>query len=332
MKVELLNNTQDDLFISNTARVSFAKWKDEFDKDDEKLIKYLADHKHTSPFRHVRCCIRFPKSVGFENILEHLSPFESAGMVMKRMYGDMFVKHSVLGWSSIAKHPKCSKEISGIINLVIEALTPSSAKSLGLEFRNQGVKVQGFWNFVPENRMYNLDDPWFIDMSFRCECPIYIARQLVKHQVALSWNEFSRRYVDFPVTCHDQEFRYRPEDGIKQGSGGPVPDYDVPHVKIDGVWFDIEEVNRGLLEWYDNCVEAKIAPETVRAHMPLSMMTQFIWTGPLPAFAHMVNLRADDHAQKEVREFAKKMEDEILTSRFADDWAYEMLRLQREES
>ena len=33
-------------------------------------------------------------------------------------------------------------------------------------------------------------------MSFRIKAPIFVARQLVKHQVGLAWNEVSRRYID----------------------------------------------------------------------------------------------------------------------------------------
>ena len=33
-------------------------------------------------------------------------------------------------------------------------------------------------------------------VQFRIKAPIFIARQLAKHQVGLSWNEVSRRYVD----------------------------------------------------------------------------------------------------------------------------------------
>ena len=35
-------------------------------------------------------------------------------------------------------------------------------------------------------------------MQFRIKAPIFVARQLVKHQVGLVWNEVSRRYVDYP--------------------------------------------------------------------------------------------------------------------------------------
>ena len=34
-------------------------------------------------------------------------------------------------------------------------------------------------------------------IQFRIQAPIYVARQLVKHQVGLSWNEVSRRYVSY---------------------------------------------------------------------------------------------------------------------------------------
>lgn len=57
MKVELLSYFGNDLMVSNVARVSYGKYKEELDERDSKLIKYLADHKHTSPFRH--CQLQF---------------------------------------------------------------------------------------------------------------------------------------------------------------------------------------------------------------------------------------------------------------------------------
>lgn len=52
MKVELLEVMGDDLTIVNAARVSYNKESKEFGDKDAKLIKYLWDHKHSSPFRH----------------------------------------------------------------------------------------------------------------------------------------------------------------------------------------------------------------------------------------------------------------------------------------
>lgn len=50
--VELIDHMGSDLSVVNAARVSFGKKKKEFDGKDKKLIKYLWEHKHTSPFRH----------------------------------------------------------------------------------------------------------------------------------------------------------------------------------------------------------------------------------------------------------------------------------------
>src|SRR5688572_12845376 len=52
MKVELLSHFGDDLMVVNAARVSYGKNKTSLDEKDEKLIKYLYDHRHTSVFRH----------------------------------------------------------------------------------------------------------------------------------------------------------------------------------------------------------------------------------------------------------------------------------------
>lgn len=52
MKAELLNYFGDDLMVINAARVSYGKEKQAFDAKDEKLLKYLVEHKHIAPFRH----------------------------------------------------------------------------------------------------------------------------------------------------------------------------------------------------------------------------------------------------------------------------------------
>ena len=57
-------------------------------------------------------------------------------------------------------------------------------------------------------------------VQFRVKAPIFIARQLAKHQVGLSWNEVSRRYVDSPPEFYEPEtWRGKPEN-VKQGSDG----------------------------------------------------------------------------------------------------------------
>ena len=52
MKVELLSHFGHDLMVANVARVSYDKEIVEFGDKDDKLLRYLAQNKHTSPFRH----------------------------------------------------------------------------------------------------------------------------------------------------------------------------------------------------------------------------------------------------------------------------------------
>ena len=53
LSVELIDHMGCDLTVVNAARVSFGKHKESFEeRPDTKLIKYLAKHKHWSPFGH----------------------------------------------------------------------------------------------------------------------------------------------------------------------------------------------------------------------------------------------------------------------------------------
>lgn len=52
IEVELLGSYGSDLEVVNAARVSFHKRANTMSPNDEKLIKYLAEHKHHSPFNH----------------------------------------------------------------------------------------------------------------------------------------------------------------------------------------------------------------------------------------------------------------------------------------
>ena len=58
-KVELLNYMGEDTTVVNAARVSMAKWHEEFDGEkDAKLIAYLANNEHWTPFAHPQICLR----------------------------------------------------------------------------------------------------------------------------------------------------------------------------------------------------------------------------------------------------------------------------------
>lgn len=129
--------------------------------------------------------------------------------------------------------------------------------------------------------------------SFRIKAPIFVARQLVKHQVGLAWNEVSRRYVDDePEFWMPTEWRGRPVNA-KQGSNEQTVEVDNNYLK-----HDLENI----LSWYTNMINNGVAPEQARMILPQNTMTEWIWSGSLAAFCRVCKLRLDPHAQEETRE------------------------------
>ena len=53
LKVTYINSMGNDLTVTNSARISFNTTNTELTEKDKKLIKYLADNEHLSPFEHV---------------------------------------------------------------------------------------------------------------------------------------------------------------------------------------------------------------------------------------------------------------------------------------
>jgi len=146
-------------------------------------------------------------------------------------------------------------------------------------------------------------------LQFRIKAPIFIARQLGKHQVGLSWNEVSRRYVDTqPEFFTPQAWRGRP-DNVKQGSDGIVlfpPD-------------DVQFVYDTAIRTYNEMIDKGVAPEMARMVLPQSTYTEWYWSGSLYSFARVCQLRLDKSSQIEVQEIARQLSAHCST-RFPHSW------------
>lgn len=161
-----------------------------------------------------------------------------------------------------------------------------------------------------------------VHLSFEVYTPLMIARQWMKHQVAsayletgIAYNESSRRYVteneEFYLPAMS-EWRSKPENS-KQGSGPNLPfrtNLDEPYSE------DIEYGNNwtAFLEWYqtmgasfyENALEAGIAPEQARLFLPANgMYVRFRWTVSLAAVMHFIQLRFAHDSQYEIQQYAK---------------------------
>jgi thymidylate synthase (FAD) len=137
-------------------------------------------------------------------------------------------------------------------------------------------------------------------VTFYIKVPIFVARQLAKHQVGLTINEESRRYLSNDPEFYTPPFwRGRSEDGAKQGSS-----------TTKTINYDIYGHNIQCLKMYENMLSEGIAPEMARMVLPQNMFTSIYWTGSLYAFARVYRLRTEKTAQWETQQVAKMIGEE----------------------
>jgi len=145
--------------------------------------------------------------------------------------------------------------------------------------------------------------------TFHVKAPIFVARQLVKHEY-MPWNEISRRYVDDePEFYIPDEWRGRSEDK-KQGSDGVINDIR-PSVANNMV----EDCRQN----YNYLLAKGVCPEQARMVLPQSTMTEWYWSGTLYAFAKMCQLRCAKDTQQESREVAMQVS-EYMEKIFPVSW------------
>ncbi len=137
-------------------------------------------------------------------------------------------------------------------------------------------------------------------ITFHVKAPVFVARQLVKHEY-MPWNEISRRYVDDePEFYVPDSWRGRSADK-KQGSEGVV----YTNAEADFVDYTALRVYKELLE-------DGVAPEQARMVLPQSTMTEWYWSGTLGAFAKMCNLRCKEDTQYESRLVADQISEKLM--------------------
>lgn len=148
-------------------------------------------------------------------------------------------------------------------------------------------------------------------IQFRIECPIYVERQLFKHQVGMSANSISGRYVDFSDTYTRVDFWRKQSTSSKQGSDGLL---DFHKQEICNL---IEsKVIETCKEAYNALISLGVSKEQARTVLPLNLNTQFIWTGSLLSFIHLFKLRLKPDAQYETRQVAELMLAELKENEY----------------
>jgi len=143
-----------------------------------------------------------------------------------------------------------------------------------------------------------------VEFKFHIKAPIYVARQWLRHRTA-SVNEVSARY-----SIVQDEF-FLPVELRKQaktrGQGG-----EEPFGEGDANLLAKQKASCDLaFHAYDELIKKGVSRELARAHLPQCTFTEFYWKIDLHNLLHFLQLRIDDHAQKEIRDLAKQVYDLI---------------------
>ena len=196
---------------------------------------------------------------------------------------------------------------------VVNAARVSFAKESEWESIPEGGQIEGLLSLGDEKLIkylakHNHWSPFgHASMQFHIKAPIFVARQLVKHQVGLVWNEVSRRYVDYDPEFYTPKVWRLKADNKKQGSSDETIEYN-----IDGA---IQFVT----QTYKNLLREQVAPEMARMVLPQNLYTEWYWSGTLMAFARVCNLRCAKDTQWETQQIANQI-DEFGEKLFEYSW------------
>ncbi|MBU6449371.1 MAG: FAD-dependent thymidylate synthase [Rhodospirillales bacterium] len=143
------------------------------------------------------------------------------------------------------------------------------------------------------------------EIKFHVKLPIFVARQWIRHRTA-NVNEYSARYSildkDYYLPAPEQMARQSTDN--RQGRG-EVLDAETATRVMDMLRQDAEQTYGHYEEMLGE--ETGLARELARMNLTLNTYTQWYWKTDLHNLFHFLRLRADAHAQYEIRVYAEAM-------------------------
>lgn len=154
------------------------------------------------------------------------------------------------------------------------------------------------------------------ELKFYCRVPMDTWRQWIRHRTA-NVNEYSTRYsLAIDAAQHTPAGEWRSQAATnRQGSGDFLP----PEVgaELTASENDLLERTRAL---YEARIAQGVAREQARKDLPLSTYTEAYWKIDLHNLLHFLSLRMDSHAQREIRDYATAMGEQIVAPLFPLVW------------
>jgi len=158
------------------------------------------------------------------------------------------------------------------------------------------------------------------EIKFHIKLPIFVARQWIRHRTA-NVNEYSARYsiLDNEFYLPAPEHLAAQSTDNRQGRGAVLEGEEAAHV-MSLLREDSERAYAHYAEMLNENADGEtvdesrvgLARELARMNLSLNYYTQWYWKTDLHNLLHFLSLRADAHAQYEIRAYADVMIDQVL--------------------
>ena len=182
-------------------------------------------------------------------------------------------------------------------------ITNAARVSFGKMKETFDEKDEALLKFLIENK--HLTPLEHVKFTFSVHCPLFVRGQWHRHR-SWAFNEISRRYTEVDMEFYIPEsFRVQSENNKQASVEGSVIEKNQEAQEIYG------KFTEACYLAYEKLLELGVCKEQARGILPQTMFTTFWATVDLRNLIHFIELRDDDHAQKEIREYAKAMKELI---------------------
>ena len=147
------------------------------------------------------------------------------------------------------------------------------------------------------------------EIKLHVRVPMDCWRQWIRHRTA-NVNEYSTRYSEaIDAASRTPADRWRLQKATnRQGSEGRVD--TATGTRLSDAESDLQQHARGV---YKERLDAGVAREQARKDLPLSTYTEAYWKIDLHNLLHFLSLRADSHAQEEIRAYATLIGEQVVS-------------------
>ena len=191
---------------------------------------------------------------------------------------------------------------------IVEVARVSSSR------KNKKDKPEGLLNYLIKHKHWSPFEHSYV--TFEIETSKAIGIQLIRHR-SFAFQEFSQRYQDVNQMIDIYEpIELRAQCDDNRQSSMDIINPNVKYLDLDNVPASdaVEAYLKLGHELYNDLLKEGVARETARMILPLATKTKIHMSGSIRSWIHFLELRDDEHAQKEIRLVAQEIKKQFADS------------------